>query len=117
MTPAQDAPIDAARWRQMPLDKQILNIVSELSRSKTWLTDQNGPLMKASLERAFELLDATAQCAAEDGRFSLLRELRRLREFLGEFYTDTEYADPGFDFALKSLLDFTPETHELKLEL
>ena len=101
----------------LPIDKQILNIVSELSRSRTWLLRQDNALMKTSLERVFELTDSAAQCAAESKQYNLSRELLRMREFLGGFYVGTETDGSALTAAIQNLLDFTHQNHELHLEL
>ena len=99
----------------LPMDKQILNIASELCRAKKWLMENNEPLVKSSLERAYDLVDLTVVSACEKGRHHLSRELLRMREFLGEFYCGYEKDAGTFLLSTKNLLDLTPSTHELHL--
>ena len=112
-----DVSLDLEKWRKLPADKQILNIASELSRAKKWLAENNEALVRSSLERAFDLVDASAETARADGRYYLLRELLRLREFLGEFYSGSDLGVENFIPAIKNLLDLNIQTHELHLEL
>lgn len=104
-------------FRSMPVDKQILNIASELSRAKKWLGEKNEELFKASLERAFDLVDASVAAAHQNAMHSLSRELLRMREFLGEFYSGADTDTETFLLSTKNLLDLTSDTHELHLEL
>ena len=102
------------KWRAMPQEKQILNIVSELTRTRQWL-GKDEAFARQSLERAFELIDLTVEAGGFSAGF--LRELLRFREILAEYYVGFKNDPNEFGDLVRSFLDMNPEVHNLGLEI
>lgn len=68
---------NAARWHQLPLNQQLANIGSEVSRISSWRARGDEARQQQAAVRAFELLALTIADARWRGR---RRELTRLRE-------------------------------------
>lgn len=92
------------KWSGLSMDKQILNIGSELIRAKTWLEEDNNDYLKNSMDRALELIDLT--CADKKWRHGQLKELLRLREVLGEFYVGENKDSGYFKSIIRGLFKF-----------
>ncbi len=101
------------RWRELPLDRQILNIASELSRAKKWLFENNDEFFKKSIERSLELIDLTTELVLSPG---FLREWLRFREFLAGYYVG-QNSKNDFPLLQKNLLDLNESVHNLNLAL
>ncbi|MFH1427534.1 MAG: hypothetical protein ABIG60_03330 [Patescibacteria group bacterium] len=65
------------KWNDSSRDMQILNIGSELMRARKWIINKNEEYKIESLNRAFELIDLTAD--DEKWRRSHLKEILRFR--------------------------------------
>jgi len=73
----------AGRWRTFPFLLQMANIGSEVERALKSQAVGDDARSRPAYERALELLDLTARCAQ---RPSQIRELRRAREALADFF-------------------------------
>lgn len=100
-------------WRQMPKVKQILNICSELARARNMMRQGEVQYFRDSLDRAYELIDFTS--VDDKWRGSALKELRRLREMLGEFYLGLNSSIKEFDFLLKAMLSFDAQSEQVEI--
>jgi len=91
------------KWSSLPKTQQILNIASELTRAKNRAEKNDQENMINCLDRSLELIDLTS----EDKKWtaSSLRELRRLREQLGELYLG-QTSNTNFLKILKTLVYF-----------
>lgn len=74
---------DATRWQQLPLNLQLANIGSEVSRVSSWQERGDMARQEQAAARAFELLDLTIADPRWRGR---RRELTRLREVSLDVY-------------------------------
>ncbi len=105
------------KWCALGIEKQILNIASELSRTKQFVKENDPALAKASIERALELIDLTVECPA-GGRSPLwLREFLRLRGILAAWYMNPAQARGKIVLLLQGLLDLNAATHNLNLKI
>jgi len=100
------------KWQSLPYTTQILNIASELQRSRRWLQEHQLEFFQRSLERALELIDLTV--FTNQGARSL-RELLRLREMLGGYYVEEFKELPEFDRLFKGLTWLDPHVQKLGL--
>ena len=98
------------RWQSLPVEKQILNIASELARSLRHYRLGERQYLCDSLDRSFELVDATIADSKWKG---LLRELLRVREMLGEFYTNRSLSSEEFERVIRAFLSFHPKTYTI----
>lgn len=77
------------KWATHPPSQQILMIANEMNRLKNGIhAHQPKSILGETMERLFELVDLTVECA----RSSLRQELLRWRELLGEIYLRDEEA-------------------------
>lgn len=92
------------KWNILTKHKQILNIVSELTRAKNWMQKKDKQYMRNSLDRALELIDLTV----DDKKWhsNSLKELLRFRGILGEFYIGFNENIEEFIKLIKILLKF-----------
>jgi hypothetical protein len=75
--------LSSEKWQSFSPGQQILMIAGEFSRAESWIERSDPNAVRRCDERAFELLDLTA----EDPRWSRgLRELLRFRELLAGRY-------------------------------
>ena len=83
----------SGKWAEMPLNLQMGNIGSEVSRALRWQKKGKPERMAAAIERALELFDLSLAC----NRGSKLKEVCRAREeFCNYFYGDNSYhTDPA----------------------
>ncbi len=102
------------RWNSFAKDKQILNIASELTRSKNWLKKNDKEYMINSLDRALELIDLTV---ADNKKWhsGSLKELLMLREVLGEFYVGINKNVGEFVKLIRALLNFNKITSVVEI--
>lgn len=106
------------KWNALPWDKKILNIASELTRTRNWRREGQGEFAGQSLDRALELIDLSAECASREKSFFLLRELLRFREALSEFYlAKPSFNHEEFNILLGNLLDLEPNVHNLGIKI
>jgi hypothetical protein len=78
------------RWFQLNLAEQLANIGSEVERAILW-RDRNEEQSKKAFYRALELLELTLR-DKKNRKYSLLKELCRLKEVLIDFF----YGDNKF---------------------
>jgi|GEM_PF-1413546 hypothetical protein len=114
MTPRFHPGLSVEKWRSYPYSKQLLNIASELMRTRKWLRENDANLRIRSLERAFDLIDLTV--SANQGK-KPLRELLRLREVLGAFYIGESQAPEEFDFLFNGLIQLDKDCEALGIVL
>ena len=117
MTPKLHKGLTMEKWHALPLEKRILNIASELGRAKKWAEENRPSLAGSSIERALELIDLTVEAGVKEGRFSLSRELLRLREALAACYLDTQKNHTDFRSLMKTLLTLDAPSYNLGLEI
>ena len=81
------------RWKTFPLDFQMGNIGSEISRS---LKNRDNPIrFQGCFERALELFDFTIDSLAEQRKSSALREVCRAREEFCDYFNGNSFGtDP-----------------------
>lgn len=104
--------LSAEKWQSFSKEEQILNIAAEFSRSKNWLAKNDEPEILNCLNRAFELIDLTA----DDPRWRKgLKELLRLRGVLAEFYLKKDKNAHKFTKIHKTLLKFNKLTSAIKI--
>jgi hypothetical protein len=72
------------RWHTFSLIEQLANVGSEVERALKWREKGNAEYSMMSFERALELLDYTTEGMKD---FYRLRELKRLRETLVDYFT------------------------------
>jgi len=78
-------------WEMLPLNVQMGNIGSEVSRAIKW-KDKNNERALKSINRALELTDLTVVSLVKNKRFGSLKEICRGREVLCDyFYGDNVY--------------------------
>jgi len=70
-------------WQKMSFSQQMANVGSEVYRAIAWQEKNNSHYSMLSFERALELLDYTTDTIKD---FYRLRELKRLREVLVDFF-------------------------------
>jgi hypothetical protein len=100
------------KWQKFSKEKQILNIASELSRTKFWLEKKNEEQILNCLNRTFELIDLTIN-AFKNQR--ALKELLLFREILSQFYINKDKNPEEFKKILKTLLMFSKLTSLVKI--
>lgn len=71
------------RWHAMSLAEQMANVGSEVYRAIAWQQKNNKEYSTLAFERVLELLDYTTETIKG---FYRLRELRRLREVLVDYF-------------------------------
>ena len=71
------------RWQKMSFSQQMANVGSEVYRAIAWQEKNNSQYSVLAFERALELLDYTTGTIKD---FYRLRELKRLREILVDFF-------------------------------
>lgn len=98
-------------WGKMSFSEQMGNVGSEIHRALKWREKNKPELEQKAIERGLELLDMTVAAEGEHGvGEARLRELRRLRETLCDFffgaqqyYSDAASINRYFDcFAFKA---------------
>ncbi len=99
------------KWRNLPRDKQILNIAAELSRTKNWLKAKDYSSTETCLKRTLELIDLTVELRKDNYG---LKELLKFRGVLADFYINKEKNYNKFMSLSKVFLDFSPIGHELE---
>ena len=102
------------RWNGFNKKEQILNIASELLRSKKWTEKGNNEHLKNSLDRALELIDLTINDRKKWQKGSL-KELLRLREILSEFYIKENKPFQDIVMLLKNFLFFNKDSALVKI--
>jgi hypothetical protein len=84
------------RWHNLSLIEQLANVGSEVERALKWREKSNAEYSTTAFERALELLDYTTEGIND---FYRLRELKRLREVLVDYFTgDNIYASSAESF-------------------
>jgi hypothetical protein len=84
------------RWHSFSLMEQLANVGSEVERALKWREKSNAEYSATAFERALELLDYTTDGIND---FYRLRELKRLREVLVDYFTgDNIYASSAQSF-------------------
>ncbi len=101
------------RWNNFTKEVQILNIASELSRTKHWLLDGDKKEAENCLIRALELTDLTINDRKWTGSF--LKELLRWRGVLAEFYISQNKEIDHFIRLFGILLYFNKFTSQVKI--
>lgn len=76
------------RWKNLSFFEQMANVGSEVERAISWQEKGNKEYCLLAFERALELLDFTTEGIKEVHR---LRELKRLREVLVDYFTQSNY--------------------------
>ena len=76
----------AGRWNNLSFVEQMANIGSEVERAINWRRKNNPAYFQKAFERSLELLDLTLE---NSGRFSMLKELARLREAMVDYFFGT----------------------------
>jgi len=71
------------KWQGFSLAEQLANVGSEIERALNWREKGNTGYATTAFERALELLDYTTE---DMGNFYRLRELRRLREVIVDYF-------------------------------
>jgi hypothetical protein len=71
------------RWSGLNLTEQLANVGSEVERALKWQEKGNPEYARMAFERALELLDYTTEGM---DNFYRLRELRRLREAIVDYF-------------------------------
>ncbi|MBM3699887.1 MAG: hypothetical protein FJW68_03075 [Actinobacteria bacterium] len=71
------------RWHLMSFAEQMANVGSEVYRAISWQQKNNTGYSRLAFERALELLDFTTERIRN---FYRLKELRRLREVLVDYF-------------------------------
>lgn len=108
--------ISLEKWGSLPMEKRILNIVSELIRAKSCLEDGSMDHLRLSLERVFELMDLTIDSWGEERSSFWHREFLRLREALSEFYVQDKNRGDMLNL-IHAFLDMEPACHNLGLQI
>ena len=104
--------LDLEKWKNFSKEEQILNIAAEFSRTKNWIAKEDEPEILNCLNRAFELIDLTAN----DPRWQNgLKELLRLREVLAGFYLRENKDINKFIKLFEILLRFDKFTSQIKI--
>lgn len=81
----------AEKWNKMTLNRQLLNVGSEISRANKWRKEMPERSLKM-VDTALELLNLTKLSLIEKKRRSALREVCRAYEVVADFYYgDNEY--------------------------
>jgi hypothetical protein len=84
------------RWHNLSLIEQLANVGSEVERALKWREKSNAEYSASAFERALELLDYTTDGIND---FYRLRELKRLREVLVDYFTgDNIYSSNAKSF-------------------
>ena len=91
------------KWQKLSREKQILNIATELSRTKFWLEKKSEEEVLNCLNRAFGLIDLTIYSWRQQKG---LKELLKFREVLSRFYISKDKNIEEFKKILKTLLMF-----------
>lgn len=102
------------QWNNFSKSKQILNIASELLRSKNWLDKKDNKHLQNSLERALELVDLTIN-DRKKWRKGSLRELLRFREALSEFYIKKKKVLAEIKLLIKNFLYFHKDSAVIEI--
>ena len=71
------------RWHSYSLMEQLANVGAEVERALSWKEKGNKKYSRIAFERALELLDYTTENISN---FYRLRELKRLREVLVDYF-------------------------------
>ncbi len=101
------------KWSSLTKDKQILNIGSELMRARNWLARNNENYKIDCLNRAYELIELTAN--DKKWHQAGLKELMRFREIMGDYYLAKEKDVDKFNCLIKTLLKFTVKSAMVKI--
>ncbi len=99
------------KWHVLSRDRQILNIASELNRTRHALERGEKENVEHSLDRALELLDLTII----DVTLSVgaRRELLRFRECLGGWYVGIETSAEKLQHLIRVLIQLDPRSAEV----
>lgn len=103
------------KWDSYSVEQQILNIASELNRAKNWILEENNEYKNRSIERVLELMDITSNDKKWKKTRGKLRELRRLRELMGELYVLEKINKIYPVQLLKTLLSFSGRTYSVEI--
>ncbi|MCS7232087.1 MAG: hypothetical protein RMJ67_08125 [Elusimicrobiota bacterium] len=90
--------IDKNKWFKLSLVEQMANVGSEVIRAINWRRKGDFEYSKRAIERALELLYLTIE-DPKNKKFSRLKELKRVYEFLVDyFYFNNQYgsSDEGW---------------------
>ena len=107
--------LTSEKWNSLPMEKRMLNIVSELARGRASLVEDQKDYLRLSLERVLELMDLTVEGWKRERTFSWLREFLRLREAVASFYVEPDKALPEMMNLIFAFLDMEPSCHNLGL--
>lgn len=111
--------LTSEKWNGQPMEKRILNIVSELTRAKSLMGEKREDLLKSSLERVLELMDLTTDSWKEERSFLWLKEFLRLREMVACLYLQENSSEtlPEMINVINAFLDMEPACHNLGLQI
>ena len=106
------------KWNSQPMEKRILNIVSELTRAKSCLSDGQTDYLMLSLERVLELMDLTTDTWHGEKPFLWRKEFLRLREEVCRLYAEEKARTmPEMLNLIHAFLDMEPSCHNLGLQV
>ncbi|MDR0789402.1 MAG: hypothetical protein LBO06_01260 [Bacteroidales bacterium] len=86
----QHKELSEGKWERMSFCEQMGNIGSEVSRTLKWVGKGNYDVARKPFERALELIDLTIKHST---RYSITKEVCRLRECLCEAYLNSNVKD------------------------
>jgi hypothetical protein len=92
------------KWKELSLPEQMANIGSEVFRSLSWKDKGNDKFSQLAFERSLELLELSLDVATS---YSSLKELARVKEMWGDFYTGRQQFNDKREAWEKYFMQFT----------
>jgi hypothetical protein len=105
------------RWKAMPWDKKILNLVSELSRVKNWIKEDENLCADEAIERALELIDMTVEVGIHEKTVFFWKEFLRFRELLAGFYRQSKKNQEAFKILTQTFIELDPMLHNMGIKI
>jgi hypothetical protein len=103
----QHSGLSEERWKQFPLEQQILMIGNEMNRAGKLFAPEHRERLRLTYERVLRLVDLTV---AVNERRSLRKELLRWRDLIAAEYIDSAPSLPAHQAAFRCLLQLHPKS-------
>ena len=102
--------LNLEKWSSFSKMQQVLMVANELNRAQNWISKNENNESNLAYERAFELIYLTV---ADQKWKSSRKEWLRLKETIGELYTQTKKDIHLNNLCLSLLTSFSTESYNM----